>query len=476
MSERYDGIIIGAGQGGGPLATALARAGKRIAIIEHAFVGGSCINYGCTPTKAMVASARVAHLARRAAGYGVGTGAVSVDLAAVRARKQKIVERFRSGSQDALEKSDGVDLLLGHATFEGPRAVKVTNDAWTRHLESDLIVINAGARPASPQLPGLRGPRILDSTAILELDELPEQLLVIGGGYIGVEFAQMFRRFGSRVTLVQRSGGLLRREDDDVAAAVAEILREDGVELRFGVVPAAAVVTPVGISVTVRDAGGHESTVAASHVLVATGRPPATEGLGLEIAGIATDAQGFVRVDERLRTSVPGVYAIGDVKGGPAFTHISYDDFRILWRRLVKGEDATTTGRQVPYTVFIDPQLGRIGMTERDARAAGYETVVAKLPMEQVARAIELDERRGFLKAVVDAKTERILGAAILGVEGGELAAMLQIAMLGDLSFHALASATFAHPTLAESLNGLFEPLLEQRYGAHAHQRAGRRW
>ena len=433
-----------------------------MAIIEHAFVGGSCINYGCTPTKTMVASARIAHLARRAADFGVGTGAVSVDMAAVRARKQKIVERFRAGSQRGLETTEGVDLLLGHATFEGPRALKVTNDAWTRHLEAELIVINTGARPASPDLPGLRGPRVLDSTAILELDELPEHLLIIGGGYIGVEFAQMFRRFGSRVTLLQRSGRLLGREDDDIAAAVAQILRDDGVELRFDAVPSAATVSPAGISVTVREAGGRESAIPASHILVATGRPPATEGLGLEIAGIATDAGGFVRVNECLETNIPGVYAIGDVKGGPAFTHISYDDFRILWRRLVKGEDATTTGRQVPYTVFIDPQLGRVGMTERDARAAGYEIKVAKLPMEYVARAIEMDERRGFLKAIVDAKTERILGAAVLGVEGGELMAMIQIAMLGDLSFHTLASATFAHPTLAESLNSLFEPLRER--------------
>lgn len=410
----------------------------------------------------MVASARIAYLARRAADFGVTVGAVSVDLAAVRARKQKIVERFRGGSQEALQKADGVDLLLGHATFEGPHALKVTNDAWTRHLEAELIVINTGGRPASPQLPGLRGPRVLDSTAILELDDLPEHLVIVGGGYIGVEFAQMFRRFGSRVTLLQRSGRLLGQEDDDVAAAVAEILREDGIDLRFDVVPSAAVVTAAGINLTVREAGGRETAVAASHVLVATGRPPATEGLGLDIAGIATDARGFVRVSERLETNVPGVYAIGDVKGGPAFTHISYDDFRILWRRLVKGEDATTTGRQVPYTVFIDPQLGRIGMTEREAREAGHEIKVAKLPMEYVARAIEMDERRGFMKAIVDAKTERILGAAVLGVEGGELMAMLQIAMLGDLSFHTLASATFAHPTLAESLNNLFEPLREK--------------
>lgn len=462
MSERYDGIVIGAGQGGGPLATAFARAGKRIAIVEHAFVGGSCINYGCTPTKTMVASARVAHLARRAADFGVSVGQVSVDLAAVRARKQKIVERFRTGSQQNLEKADEVDLLLGHATFEGPRALKVTNDAWTRHLEADLIVINTGARPASPDLPGLRGPRVLDSTAMLELDELPEHLLIIGGGYIGVEFAQMFRRFGSRVTLLQRSGRLLRREDDDVSAAVAQILRDDGVEVRFDVVPSAAIVAPSGITLTVRESGGGTAALSASHVLVATGRPPATEGLGLDIAGIATDAEGFVTVNERLETNVPGVYAIGDVKGGPAFTHISYDDFRILWRRLIKGEDVTTAGRQVPYTVFIDPQLGRIGMTERAAREAGYAIKVAKLPMEYVARAIEMDERRGFLKAVVDAKTERILGAAVLGIEGGELMSMIQIAMLGDLSFRTLASATFAHPTLAESLNNLFEPLREK--------------
>ena len=444
------------------MATAFARSGKRIAIIEHAFVGGSCINYGCTPTKTMVASARVAYLARRAADFGVNVGEVSVDLAAIRARKQKIVERFRDGSQEALQKADGVDLLLGHATFEGPHALKVTNDAWTRHLEADLIVINTGGRPASPQLPGLRGPRVLDSTAILELDELPEHLLVIGGGYIGVEFAQMFRRFGSRVTILQRSGRLLGQEDDDVAAAVAEILREDDIELRFDAVATAATATPAGITVTVRQ-GDRETSIEASHVLIATGRPPATEGLGLDLAGITTDAKGFVTVNEHLETNVPGVYAIGDVKGGPAFTHISYDDFRILWRRLVKGEDATTTGRQVPYTVFIDPQLGRIGLTERAAREAGYEIKVAKMPMEYVARAIEMDERRGFMKAVVDAKTERILGAAVLGVEGGELMSMLQIAMLGDLSFHVLASATFAHPTLAESLNNLFEPLREKR-------------
>jgi len=411
----------------------------------------------------MVASARVAYLARRAADFGVTVGEVSVDLAAIKARKQKIVERFRGGSQDALQKADGVDLLLGHATFEGPHALKVTNDAWTRHLEAELIVINTGGRPASPQLPGLRGPRVLDSTAILELDELPEHLLIIGGGYIGVEFAQMFRRFGSRVTILQRSSRLLGQEDDDVAAAVAEILREDGIDLRFDAVPSGATVTAAGITVTFRGSGAGETSIEASHVLVATGRPPATEGLALDLAGIATDEKGFIRVNERLETNVSGVYAIGDVKGGPAFTHISYDDFRILWRRLVKGEDATTTGRQVPYTVFIDPQLGRIGLTERAAREAGYEIKVAKMPMEYVARAIEMDERRGFMKAVVDAKTERILGAAVLGVEGGELMSMLQIAMLGDLSFHALASATFAHPTLAESLNNLFEPLREKR-------------
>ncbi|GAC1458688.1 MAG: mercuric reductase [Candidatus Limnocylindrales bacterium] len=410
----------------------------------------------------MVASARVAYLARRAADFGVTVGDVSVDLAAIKARKQKIVERFRGGSQEALQKADGVDLLLGHATFEGPQALKVTNDAWTRHLEAELIVINTGARPASPQLPGLRGPRVLDSTAILELDELPEHLVIIGGGYIGVEFAQMFRRFGSRVTLLQRSGRLLGQEDDDVAAAVAEILREDGIDLHFDAVPSAAAVTAAGISLTVRETGGRETSIEASHVLVATGRPPATEGLGLDLAGISTDEHGFITVNERLEANVPGVYAIGDVKGGPAFTHIAYDDFRILWRRLVKGEDATTTGRQVPYTVYIDPQLGRIGLTERAAREAGYEIKVAKMPMEYVARAIEMDEKRGFLKAIVDAKTERILGAAVLGIEGGELMSMLQIAMLGDLSFHVLASATFAHPTLAESLNNLFEPLREK--------------
>ncbi|MGH2498660.1 MAG: mercuric reductase [Candidatus Limnocylindria bacterium] len=460
--ERFDGIVIGAGQGGGPLSTAFARAGRRMAIVERALVGGSCINYGCTPTKTMAASARVAYLARRAADYGVRAGEVSVGLAAVRERKRRVVERFRGGSQAAIEKMDGVELLFGHATFTGPRELAVRTAAGERRLAADLVVINVGARSAPPRIQGLGGDRVLDSTTIMELGELPEHLIVIGGGYVGVEFAQMFRRFGSRVTLVQRGAQLLAKEDQDVAAAVAGVLREDGVDVLLEARPRGATMSASGAALAVRTPRG-DRVVTGTHVLAATGRRPNTDDLGLGAGGIAHDERGFVRVNDRLETNVPGVYAIGDANGGPAFTHVSYDDFRIVYRNLIERRPASTAGRLVPYTVFMDPQLGRVGMTEREARAAGRPVEVAKLPMEHVARAIEMDERRGFIKAVVDLKTEQILGAAVLGVEGGELMAMLEIAMLGKLSFHVLGAAVFAHPTLAESLNNLFTPLREKR-------------
>jgi pyruvate/2-oxoglutarate dehydrogenase complex dihydrolipoamide dehydrogenase (E3) component len=453
-AERYDAIVIGAGQAGVPLSTALAGSGRRTALIEREHVGGTCINEGCTPTKTMVASARVAYLARRAADYGVRAGPVTVDLARVRERKRAIVQSFRSGSQRRIEAAEGLDLIFGEARFTGPRQVAVDG----RVLEADLVFINTGAHPAAPDIEGLDRLPSLDSTSIMELDAVPGHLLVLGGGYVGLEFAQMFRRFGSRVTVVQRGRQLLPQEDEDIAEAVRGILVEDGVEVLLDSTACRAEPDGGGVRLTVRTPQGPRA-IDGSHVLRAAGRVPDTDVLDLSAAGIETDAKGFIRVSPTLETSVHGVYALGDVKGGPAFTHISYDDFRIIRTNLLQGGRACVTDRLLPYTVFIDPQLGRIGITEREARTSGRPHRVARMPMSHVARALELDEPRGTLKAVVDAETGQILGAAVLGLEGGELMAVLQLAMMGGVRWQTLRDAVFAHPTLAESLNNLFATL-----------------
>lgn len=460
--EQYDAIVIGAGQAGGPLSTGLARAGHRTALIERAYVGGTCINVGCTPTKTMVASARVAHLARRGADYGVHTGPVSVDMVKVRQRKRDIVERFRAGGQRRIERVDGVDLITGEACFVGPREVEVSVDGGTRRLRAGRwVFVNTGERPSRPPIPGLDGVPTLDSTSIMELDAVPEHLLILGGGYVGLEFGQMFRRFGSRVTIVQRGPRLLGREDPDVADAVADILRADGIEILLQTDAVRAAPGAGGeIELAVRAAGGDgERTVRGSHLLVAAGRVPNTERLNLEAAGVETDRRGYIRVDERLETSAPGIFALGDVKGPPAFTHISYDDWRVIRANLLEGGGATTTGRLVPYTVFIDPQLGRVGLSETEARAAGRNVLVVTLPMSSVARALEVDETRGFMKAVIDRDTDRIVGFAALGIEGGEVMSVVQVAMMGRLPYTALKEGVFAHPTLSESLNNLFMTL-----------------
>ena len=458
--ERYDAIIIGTGQAGKPLAVALAEAGWKTAIIERKHVGGTCINVGCTPTKTMVASARVAYLARRGADYGVHTNSVRVNVAEVRQRKQAIVDSFRNGSQRHLQNTKNLELIFGDASFSGPKSLTVRLPSGeTRHLGADKIFINTGGRPESPPLPGLDSVPVLDSTSIMELDVLPNHLLVLGGGYIGLEFGQMFRRFGSAVTVVQRGKQLLAREDADVAEEVAKILREDGIEVLLET-QAVRVAKDGGgtIRLTVSGPAG-ERTLSGSHLLVAAGRAPNTEALSLTAAGITTDKRGNIPVNERLETNVPGIYALGDVKGGPAFTHISYDDFRIIKTNLLDGGNATTNGRLVPYTVYIDPQLGRVGMTEAEARAQGRRIRIAKMPMSYVARALEMDEPRGFMKALVDAETGEILGCAVLGVEGGELMSMLSIAMMGKVPYTTLRDAIFAHPTLAESFNNLFDEL-----------------
>lgn len=460
-ADHYGAIVIGAGQAGVPLSICLAvEKGMRTALVEREHVGGTCINEGCTPTKTMVASARVAYLARRAAEYGIQTAPVRVDLARIRQRKRDIVESWREGSRGRLQRTQGLDLLSGEGSFAGPKAVNVMmQDGHTHRLTADMIFINTGCRPARPSVRGLDGVPALDSTSIMELEVVPEHLLILGGGYVALEFGQMFRRFGSAVTIVQRPGQLLPQEDTDVAGEIAKILREDGIEVLLSSEALRVEQDAKGsIRLTVRSSVG-ERTLGGSHLLVAAGRVPNTDRLNLPAAGVQTDARGFIQVNERLETDVPGIYALGDVKGGPAFTHISYDDFRIVRTNLVRGGrggHTRMTGRSVPYTVFIDPQLGRVGLTEREARARGYNIRVAKLPMSHVARAIEVAETRGFMKAVVDADTDQILGCAILGIEGGEVMGIVQVAIMSKVPYTTIQDDIFSHPTLSEALNNLF--------------------
>lgn len=458
MSEQFDAIVIGAGQSGGPLSSALQRAGHRVAMVERDAAGGTCINRGCTPTKAMVASARVAYLADRAADYGVNTGPVSVDMEVVRARKRDIVASWSSGSQNSIEDS-GVTYIKGEARFKSEKSLTVTlDDGSQRELAAEMIFINTGMRPFIPPVDGLADVPYLDSTSIMELDEVPGHLIVLGGGYIGLEFGQMFRRFGANVTIIQRGDALMPREDEDVQEAIEDILDEDGITILTGA--NAETITEIDgeIEVTFTQDGGPE-TVRGSHILIATGRRPNTEALDLPAAGVEVNGRGFIAVNDRLETNIPGIYAMGDVTGAPAFTHISYDDFRILRENILNGGNASREGRMVPYTAFIDPQLAHIGLSEKDAKAEGIAYRLAKLPMSSVARAIETQETRGFMKALVDPGSGLIFGATVLGIEGGEIMAVLQMAMMGDVPYTAIRDGIFAHPTLAESLNNLFMTL-----------------
>ena len=458
VTEFFDAVIIGTGQAGKPLAGALAEEGWKTAIVERSErVGGTCVIRGCTPTKTMVASARVAHVARRAPDYGVETGEVSVDLETVRKRKRDMVESWVESSRKGMERHDGLELIMGEARFVGVRELEIElQDGGVRRVGAEHVFINAGGRPAVPPLDGLEEVPFLDSTSVMELGEVPEHLIVLGGGFVGLEFAQMFRRFGSEVTVIEQAPRIASREDQEICEALGEILQEDGIDVRTGCTARSAEKAKEdGVRLRGESEDGPWS-VSGSHLLVAVGRTPNTDSLNLEATGLGTDEDGYIPVNGCRETAIDGIWALGDIAGSPPFTHMAYDDYRIVRRNLLEDGDATADDRVMTYVVFLDPQLGRVGLTEDRARERGHDVLVATLPMSRVARAMETDETRGLMKAVVDAETDRILGAAILGVEGGEVMTVLKTAMMGELPWQALRDAVFAHPTLSESLNNLF--------------------
>ena len=471
-SNHYDVLVIGSGQGANPLAKLFSQHGSKTALVERSAVGGSCVNVGCTPTKTMIASGRVAYLARRGADYGVQTGDISVDMEKVRQRKRDIVERWHSGSVKGLE-SAKVDVFMGEASFVGERKVKIAlNAGEEKEVTADTVLLSVGERPSRPNIPGLDDvdkSRVLNSTSVMELDAVPKHLVVVGGGYIGMEFGQLFRRLGAEVTVIQRAPQLLPREDAEVAECLLDIVKEDGITVHLGSSVESLTATNDGdtaFKVKVKSKSG-TLEVPGSHLLLAAGRVPNTDSLNLQAAGVKVTPRGHVVVNDKLETSAPKVFAIGDCHGGPAFTHMSYDDFRIIRANLLPKAlpkntpvmDTTTSSSSrvlVPYVVYTDPQLGHVGQHEREFEDTSRKVKTASMPMSYVARAAEMDEQRGMMKATVDAETGEILGFTCLGVEGGEVMSLVQMAMMGKLKWWDLEAAVWSHPALAESLNNLW--------------------
>lgn len=456
MSEQFDAIVIGAGQAGPSLAARLAGAGKSVALIERKYLGGTCVNTGCRPTKTLVASAYAAHLARRAADFGVTLGGpVGIDPIRVKARMDKVVTDARQGLKDWLKATPHLTLFEGHACFRAPREVMVGD----RVLSGEQIFLNVGARAALPTLPGIRDVAVLNNSSLLALTEIPRHLVVIGGGYIGIEFAQIYRRFGAEVTLVEKGPRLIGREDADVSEAVREILAAEGVVIRLDAECIRFAPRDDGIAVGVDCADGPPETIG-SHVLLAMGRRPNTDDLGLEAAGIEADDRGFVKVDDRLATSAPGVWALGECNGRGAFTHTAYNDFEIVAANLLGGGSRRVTDRRTAYALYTDPPLGRVGMTEAEARASGRQVLIGTRPMSQVGRAVEKGETLGFIKVLADADTREILGAAILGTGGDEAIHGLIDLMYAGATVETLLGTVPIHPTVSELLPTIFGELM----------------
>lgn len=457
---KYDAILVGSGQAANPLAKKLAAAGWRTALIERQWVAGTCINVGCTPTKTLIASGRVAYLVKRAADFGIQTTGFSVDIEAFLRRKNAIVLHYREAVTKGLLSTPNLDLIFGTASFSAPKEITVIlEDGSTDTLTAENIFLDTGALPVIPPIPGLSEIPYLTSATILDLMEIPSHLVIIGGGYIALEFGQLYRRLGSEVTIVEGNPQFLSKEDEDIAAEIRRILEEDGIKIFTGTKTTG--ITP-GQTIRVDLESEVEKApafVMASHVLLATGRKADTIGLNTAAAGIALDTHGFIKVDDRLETNIPGIYALGDVKGGPQFTHISYNDHLIVYKNLIEKANVSIAGRVPIYCLFTDPELGRVGLTEKEARDKGLNIKVVTMPATWIARATENGETRGMLKAIVNADDRKILGAAVLTVGGGELMSVLQMAMMGGLTADTLRDAIFAHPTFAEALNNLFAKL-----------------
>ena len=442
-----DAIVIGSGQAGVPLAARLATSGRQTVLVERSRLGGTCINYGCTPTKTMVASARAAHVARTAGRLGVHSEPVRIDLPAIVARKDAMVRQWREGVEGRLAAAgERLRVLNGHGRFTGEREIEV---AGTRY-RGEIVVINTGVRPAAPDVEGLAALPWLDNRRIMELTEPPGHLIVLGGGYIGCEFAQMFRRFGSAVTVVQRGPHLLDREDPEVSEALEGVFRSEGIELVLGAQVRRAAAQQRDLVIVL---DGRK--IAGSHILAAVGRRPNTDDLGCERGNVALDAKGFVKVDDQYRTSAKGVYAVGDVTGGPQFTHTSWDDHRILFDLLMGRSARSRSGRVIPSVVFTDPQVASVGLNEREAKARGLRHEVARMPFSSIARAVETDETAGILKLIIDPDSERILGASVVGAEGGELIHAFAALMQAGATARAIVDVEIAHPTFAEGLQSV---------------------
>lgn len=452
MTERFDAIIVGAGQAGPPLAGRLTAAGQRVAIIERKLIGGTCVNTGCIPTKTLVASAHAAHLARRGAEYGVGTGPVSVDMAKVKARKDEIMLGDRNGVESWLEGMEGCTLIRGHARFADPHTINVDGNL----LHGERIFLNVGGRAVVPDLPGLSGIDYLTNVSILELDTLPAHLVIVGGSYIALEFAQMYRRFGARVTVVERGPRLASREDEDVSATVREILEAEGIDIVVGADDVRITKTDKGFELTPR--AGAEP-IAGSHLLMAVGRRPNTDDLGLDAAGVQTDARGYIVVDDQLKTNVDHIWAMGDCNGKGAFTHTSYNDFEIVAANLLDNDPRRVSDRITTYALYIDPPLGRAGMSVSQVRASGRKALVGKRPMTRVGRAVEKGETQGFMKVVVDAETDEILGAAILGVGGDEAIHAILDVMSAKAPYTTLSRTMHIHPTVSELIPTMLQEM-----------------
>lgn len=455
MPERYDAIVIGTGQAGPPLAARMDREGWRVAVVERWKVGGTCVNYGCIPTKTLVGSARIAHFARHASRFGIKIdGAIRTDMKAVKARKDQVAGESNQGVEKWIAGMAGATLIRGHARFTGPRTVQVDD----RVLESERIFVNVGTRARVPDWPGIKDVPVLTNSSMLEVDFLPEHLVVIGGSYIGLEFAQMYRRFGSEVTVIERGPRIMSREDEDVSVAVQEILQGEGVRFRVGADCIGARGDGNGVAVRVACAA-NPGEIVGSHLLVAVGRVPNTDDLGLEAAGVEADERGFIQVDDRLRTNVPGIWALGDCNGEGAFTHTSYNDYEIVAANLFDDDPRSVNDRILCYGLYIDPPLGRVGMTEREARASGRKVLVGTLPMSKVGRAREFGDTRGFMKVVVDADTKEVLGAAILGMSGDEVVHVLLDVMYARQPYTVVSRAMHIHPTVAELLPTVLQDL-----------------